>query len=186
MLTLSIQLHVFICYPGSWKRLHTESLGDCNQNVSHLQLSPTRSTKKECMWRALWGGRDQLWNVSMKEQRHTWSVCSKTPIYWLYTRGGSPCSQGTYSWHEGYGGNQLGIKQISLIRLVGQFVERYCKWLWSYCNVFLIGWAYVNPSIKTVYHMCKTWLKKVHGGWVYRGWLLNKIWKWNTIFTVFI
>ena len=32
-----------------------------------------------------------------------------------------------------------------------------------------MGWAYVNPGIKTVYHMCKTWLKKVHGGWVSGG-----------------
>ena len=27
----------------------------------------------------------------------------------------------------------------------------------------------VNPGKQTVYHMCKTWLKKVHGGWVYGG-----------------
>ena len=23
----------------------------------------------------------------------------------------------------------------------------------------------VNPGKQTVYHMCKTWLQKVHGGW---------------------
>ena len=23
----------------------------------------------------------------------------------------------------------------------------------------------VNPGEQTVYHMCKTWLQKVHGGW---------------------
>ena len=23
----------------------------------------------------------------------------------------------------------------------------------------------VNPGIKTMYNMCKTWLQKVHGGW---------------------
>ena len=23
----------------------------------------------------------------------------------------------------------------------------------------------INPGKKTVYHMCKTWLKKVHSGW---------------------
>ena len=23
----------------------------------------------------------------------------------------------------------------------------------------------VNPGRQTVYHMCKTWLQKVHGGW---------------------
>ena len=23
----------------------------------------------------------------------------------------------------------------------------------------------INPGRQTVYHMCKTWLQKVHGGW---------------------
>ena len=31
-------------------------------------------------------------------------------------------------------------------------------------NCFLKGVS-INPGKQTVYHMCKTWLKKVHGGW---------------------
>ena len=27
----------------------------------------------------------------------------------------------------------------------------------------------INPGRQTVYHMCKTWLQKVHGGWDTRG-----------------
>ena len=26
-------------------------------------------------------------------------------------------------------------------------------------------WGGINPGEKTTYHMCKSWLKKVHGGW---------------------
>ena len=36
----------------------------------------------------------------------------------------------------------------------------------------------INPGRQTVYHMCKTWLQKVHGGWEIggggRGVILNK------------
>ena len=27
----------------------------------------------------------------------------------------------------------------------------------------------VNPGRQTMYHMCKTWLQKVHGGWEIGG-----------------
>ena len=33
----------------------------------------------------------------------------------------------------------------------------------------------INPGKQTMYHMCKTWLKKVHGQWdMGGGWLWNK------------
>ena len=35
-----------------------------------------------------------------------------------------------------------------------------------YCIFILyIAGVGVNPGEQTVYHMCKTWLQKVHGGW---------------------
>ena len=42
--------------------------------------------------------------------------------------------------------------------------------------ILYIAGVGVNPGKQTVYHMCKTWLKKIHGGRVRHGggWLLNK------------
>ena len=31
--------------------------------------------------------------------------------------------------------------------------------------IFQIAGVGINPGKQTVYHMCKTWLQKVHGGW---------------------
>ena len=39
------------------------------------------------------------------------------------------------------------------------------------CELFyyFLNGAGINPGRQTVYHMCKTWLRKVHGGWVSEG-----------------
>ena len=41
-------------------------------------------------------------------------------------------------------------------------------------NYVLFYWGGCKSRHKTVYHMCKTWLKEVHGGWVWGVTFKNK------------
>ena len=37
------------------------------------------------------------------------------------------------------------------------------------CFIVFLNGVGVNPGRQTMYHMCKTWLKKEQGGWVWGG-----------------
>ena len=41
----------------------------------------------------------------------------------------------------------------------------YFYFVHSICFILYIAGMGVNPGEQTVYHMCKTWLQKVHSGW---------------------
>ena len=46
----------------------------------------------------------------------------------------------------------------------GEGVVKFVRTVLLFCK--RVG---INLGKQTVYHMCKTWLKKVHGGWGYGG-----------------
>ena len=53
--------------------------------------------------------------------------------------------------------------------------------------VLFFKWGGHKSRHKTMYHMCKTWLKEVHGGWVWGVTFKNKYtYKVNSFFICFI
>ena len=82
----------------------------------------------------------------------------------------------TFSWPGELGAT--GIGNIWDIQIKLFFVK---------LNYVLFYWGGHKSRHKTVYHMCKTWLKEVHSGWVWGGVTFkNKYtYKVNSFFVLF-
>ena len=69
----------------------------------------------------------------------------------------------------------MGVKSFYIFNAhflsVNIFQEKGGCEVCANCELFqcFLNGVGINPGRQTVYHMCKTWLKKVHGGWVWGG-----------------